>query len=222
MRRKLRRVFGGGNVLPARYRDCFASIDCKRFDIARPSGPNNQQTFLYNTYYGSHNLAFQSVVSPDGLILHFSGPHAGSGNDLNVLADSGLLPELRTAMQNAGAPEDLDLDLVADKIYNIAARGIASIRQNPANNLEQLEDTAASKIRVPNEWNFGKIVRHFPFINYYMDLKLNEREIGSYITVAALLTNIHTCLYGSACGDYFSEPGFNMYAPELEDYMNPY
>lgn len=215
MRQKLREV--NNNQLPHRYRNCFGSIDGKRFEIARPSGANNQQYYAYNDYYGFHQLGFQSVVVPDGLIMHFSGPHAGCGNDLNLLADSSLLRDLHNALRAANM-DNVALDIVADKIYNILARGIASLRQNPTN-AEQVEDTAGSKIRVPVEWNFGKITLHFPFINIYFHLKLNEREIGSYMNVSALLTNVHTCLYGSQCSKYFSQDFDIVHAPSLEDYM---
>lgn len=215
MQRKLRQV--NGNVVPHRYRNCFASIDGKRFEIARPSGANNQQYYAYNTYYGYHQLGYQSVVVPDGLIMNFSGPHPGCGNDLNMLAESNLLRDLHHALAEAGRANE-QLDVVADKLYNILARGIASLRQNPTN-AQQVEDTAGSKIRVPVEWNFGKITLHFPFVNVYFHLKINEREVGTYINVAALLTNIHTCLYGSQCANYFSQVGYTVHAPSLEDYM---
>lgn len=115
MRRKLRKVFN--NQLPARYRNCFALIDGKRFEISRPSGDNNQQYYVYNDYYGFHQLGYQSVVVSDGLIMHFSGPYAGSGNDLNLLADSSLLRDLHNALKAANM-DHLQLDIVADKIYN--------------------------------------------------------------------------------------------------------
>jgi hypothetical protein len=58
-RRKLREVHGG---IFHRYNNAFASIDCKRFAICRPSGPNNQQAVVYNDYYGYHNIGFQGVT----------------------------------------------------------------------------------------------------------------------------------------------------------------
>jgi hypothetical protein len=218
MRRKLRKVYNHQNDLPQRYRNCFASIDGKRFAISRPSGPNNQQYYAYNDYYGFHQLGYQSVVAPDGLIIHFSGPYAGCGNDLNLLAESELLRNLQLALRDANL-DDLELDLIADKIYNILKRGIVSLRQNPANDDEREEDIAGIRIRIPVEWNFGKITLHFPFVNIYCHLKVNEREIGNYINVAALFTNIHTCLYGSQCAKYFSDIGNIVKAPTLENYM---
>ena len=70
MRRKLREVFHGN--IPHGYRNGFASIDGKRFEISRPAGPNNQQYYAYNTYYAYHQLGYQSIVAPDGLIIHWT------------------------------------------------------------------------------------------------------------------------------------------------------
>jgi hypothetical protein len=53
----------------------------------------------------------------------------------------------------------------------------------------------------------------------YFRLKINEREVGTYINGAALLTYIHTCLYGSQCANHFSQIGNIIKAPALEDYM---
>jgi hypothetical protein len=55
-------------------------------------------------------LGYQS----DGLIIHFSGPSSGCGNDLNILADSRFIRELQLALNLANV--DIQLDLVADKI----------------------------------------------------------------------------------------------------------
>jgi hypothetical protein len=134
------------------------------------------------------------------------------------LADSRLLRDLRAELRAANMAA-VPMDMVADKIYNIiAARGIASLRQNPTPH-ERLEDRAGASVRVPVEWSFGKIALHFPFINYYFNMKINEREVGEYMNVAALLTNIHTCLYGSSCASYFSQTGFVVKPPEIEAYM---
>jgi hypothetical protein len=96
---------------------------------------------------------------------------------------------------------------------------LRTLCKDPTNNNEREEDRAGSKFRIPVEWNFGKITLHFPFVNIYFRLKINEREFGTYINVAALLTNIHTCLYGSQCANYFSQVENIIKAPTLEDYM---
>ena len=208
-------------ILPHRYRNCFASIDGKRFEICRPSGQNNQQAAVYNDYYGSHNLGFQCVTGPNGMYLQFSGPYAGAGNDLEMLALSQTLPSIRESLIDINT-QDMDMDVLADKIYpQIHANGIASLRRNHRNLIDQEieEDTAAASVRVGVEQSFAKIVNHFPFVDFKKGLKINEREIGKYIVVAAILVNLHTCLYGSQLCTHFSINNHFIYPPTLEDYM---
>ena len=111
------------------------------------------------------------------------------------------------------------MDVLGDKIYNLRVYGIVSLRKNYRNPDEELEDSAGSVIRVPIEHSFGKIVNLFPFVDYKKKLKINERAIGSYIVVCALLTNIHTCLYGSEVCNMFSSDDDYMLLPTLEEYM---
>jgi hypothetical protein len=216
MQRKLKSKYN--NELPPRYSNCFASLDGKRYAIARPSGPNNQQAGAYNAYYGYHNLAFQTITAPDGMFLHFGGPYAGAATDLNMLVESRAVQDLRDALIATGAVDQV-MDVVCDKIYNIAAAGVAALRRRHNGNVEVLEDAAACFIRIPVEWSQGNVINLFSFLDFEKNLKINEREIGKYICVGALLTNLHTCLYGSQTSSYFSIEIENVFPPTLEEYM---
>lgn len=99
--------------------DCYASLDAKRLRICRPGGDNNEHAAAYNDYYGFHNMGYQSIVAPDGMIVHFSGPFAGAGNDLNFLTDSRVLSNFLAALSRDNDMDDAQLDLVADEIYNL-------------------------------------------------------------------------------------------------------
>lgn len=211
MNRKLRRLTAEGNI-PNRYRDCFASMDGKRFEICRP---HIQQQSAYNTYYGYHNLGVQAVTAPDGMILEASGPYAGSNNDLNMLQYSNTLTNIAQHL-----PDEQPYNLIADKIYNIHINGLVSLRQFPTE-LQEIEERAAIRIRIPVEWGFGKVVSLFPFLDFEKNLKIYEREVGVYIIVGVLMTNIHTTLYGSVCSNYFSDGSLSPIAPpSLRSYMN--
>jgi hypothetical protein len=205
------------NHLSRRFINCFASLDGKRFSICRPSGINNQQAAVYNNYYKTHNLGCQGITAPDGMIIQMSGPYAGADNDLDMLHRSKSILMIRRAIMESNV--NLEVDLVADKIYNIAMNGIASLPTNPRNKEEEEENAAASTIRIPVEWSFGKIVILFPLVDFKKKLKINEREIGLYIIVATILTNIHTCLYGSQTSSYFSSDDDIILPPTLEEYM---
>ena len=219
MRRTISAAYG--NECPARYFNCFASLDGKRFRICRPSGPGNQQAGAYNGYYGYHNLGFQSIVGPNGMFLQFSGPFAGSGNDLDMLAESRSLDMMHEALED-GQLDVGRFDILADKIYpQVRGNGIVSLRQNQYRHtrVEEEEDSAAASACVHVEHLFAKMVNLLPFLDFSKGLKVNEREIGRYMVVGALIINLHTCLYGSQVCAQFSTDFDIILPPTLEEYM---
>ena len=219
MNRTIAQAYGG--PCPPRYADCFATIDGKRFRICRPSGPNNQQAGAYNGYYGYHNLGFQSIVGPNGMFLQFSGPFAGAGNDLEMLAHSHSLNMLHDALEEGGFDADA-YKILADKIYpQVYGNGVVSLRQQQFryDEEDEAEDAAASSARVNVEHIFAKMVNLFPFLDFSKGLRVNERAIGQYVIVGALIINLHTCLYGSQVCSQFSTSYDIILPPTLESYM---
>jgi hypothetical protein len=59
-----------------------------------------------------------------------------------------------------------------------------------------------SSVRECVEWIFGKIVNNFAFVDFKKNQKLYLQPVGKYYIVAALLTNCHTCFYGSQAAAY--------------------
>ena len=65
------------------------------------------------------------------------------------------------------------------------------------------------------EWAWLKPTKEFMFLNYWLSLKVELSPVATYYKLSILLSNAHTCLYGSQMGDKFGvEP------PALEDYLN--
>jgi hypothetical protein len=60
------------------------------------------QCLVYNRWKKVHNILFQNVTTPYGLIADFAGPYVGKLNDLNALARSDILDRFRQALVNAG------------------------------------------------------------------------------------------------------------------------
>ncbi len=72
-----------------------------------------------------------------------------------------------------------------------------------------------SGLRVSVEWGFAKILQLFPFIDFKKNLKIRKEKVPAFYKVATILTNCHTCIYGSQVCDYFEHE-----APSLEEYLN--
>lgn len=74
---------------------------------------------------------------------------------------------------------------------------------------------AMSSVRQAVEWGFGKILTEFAFLDFKKNQKIHLQEVGKMYKVGVLLTNCHTCLYGSQGSNYF-----NILPPTLEQYLN--
>lgn len=79
---------------------------------------------------------------------------------------------------------------------------------------ETLFNQSMSSVRQCVEWGFGKVVANFGFMDFKKNQKVLLQPLGRMYTVAALMTNCHTCLYGSQTGMFFG-----LEAPELNDYL---
>ena len=72
-----------------------------------------------------------------------------------------------------------------------------------------------SGVRVSVEWVFGKINQYFTYVDFKRNNKILLQPIGKYYAIAALLTNCHTCVYGSQTSSFFE-----VQPPSLECYLS--
>lgn len=71
-----------------------------------------------------------------------------------------------------------------------------------------------SSMRQAVEWGFGKIIGEFAFLDLKKNQKLLLQEISMMYTTGMILSNCHTCLYGSQTAQYY-----NIQPPTLEEYL---
>lgn len=112
--------------------------------------------------------------------------------------------------------------LVGDRqyvIYGDPAYPLRPLLHRPfggASLSEEQQDfnSAMSKVRQAVEWGFGKVCSQFSFTDFKKNQKLLLQDVGGMYLAAVILTNCHTCLYGSQTSHYFGvDP------PELETYL---
>lgn len=90
-------IFGVG----APYMNIWSFIDGTVRGICRPQPRKNgtgkmlTQQSVYNGHKRKHGLKFQTVVTPDGLIIHLYGPYPGRNHDIKMFAESGLAGRVR-------------------------------------------------------------------------------------------------------------------------------
>jgi hypothetical protein len=131
-------------------RDCCGFIDGTTIGIARPGGQENQRAF-YNGHKRQHIVRWQGVVTPDGMIVSFFGPHEGASNDRGLLNYSQLVSTLEQFLQRPALGFDFYLygDSAYDNVQSMALFG-------PADLPNQAAQTAASAIRVSEEHVYGR------------------------------------------------------------------
>jgi len=191
----------------AALQNCIGFIDGTVRAICRP---RREQRANYNGHHRVHALKYQSVVTPDGLIAHLSGPFVGRRHDARMLAESGLLEELQA---HANGPHGAYY-LYGDPAYGISMHLQSPFRKPFANDVQARFNASMSSVRECVEWQFGKVVGLWAFCDFKKNQKLLLQQVGSFYFCAVLLTNCHTCLYGSQTSFYF-----DIDAPTVEAYI---
>lgn len=188
---------------------CWAFLDGTKREISRPI--INQQEY-YSGHSRTHCLKYQSLLTPDGMVVSLKGAWPGRRHDAGMFRESTLYAEL----EQKAVFGDEQFVIYADQGYGLMELLITPFAGQPADlQPDQLLFNNAMKIlRVAVEWGFQKIITLFAFLDFKKNQKLLLQDLESMYKVGMLLTNCHTCLYGSQVGDYFlTEP------PTLNEYL---
>jgi hypothetical protein len=174
---------------------------------------------VYNRWKKVHNILFQNVTTPYGLIADFAGPIVGKYNDLNLLASSDILQRFRDALNNEGL-NPADFDMLGDKLYmNVA--NLWRLYKYPMTEQAEIDNTIESEPRTMVEWVNGKISSNWKGLRFKEKQKLRLFNVGRHYIVAALLTNAHTLLLGGQTMNYMynGEDPFRLEMPSIENYF---
>ena len=123
----------------------------------------------------------------------------GNRHDSFILRESKILDALRDVCRGPpGAPGGLGRDYVlfGDSAYPLS-RWLFRMYKGVMTAMQRAFNADMSPARVTVEWGFGKIVNLWPFLDYRKKHAVLLTPVGLHFGVANILTNIHTCLYGS-------------------------
>ena len=191
--------------------NCWGFIDGTPRPICRPT---QHQKVCFSGHKRVHCLRFQSVVAPNGLIVHLYGPVEGRRHDSGMLRMSELLHDLERVDYRMNDEERTQMCLYGDPAYPMRNQLIAPYKGAILTDQQKEFNRRMSAVRECVEWQFGKIVQNFAFLDFKKNLKLYLQPVGKLYIVGALMTNCHTCINGSVTGAYF-----NVNPPALEDYL---
>lgn len=188
--------------------NCFGFIDGTVRPMCRPI---NGQRLFYNGHKRVHAIKFQSVSLPNGLVADLYGPTEGRRHDAYLLQSSHLL----TRLQALPRKENGDFFcLYGDPAYPITPRLMCPFKGAALDEDQREFNKSMSSCRQTVEWCFGKISTNFAFLDFKKDIKILLQPIAKYYIIGALLTNCHTCLYGSQTSMFFA-----CSPPTLENYL---
>ncbi|XP_070578741.1 uncharacterized protein [Ptychodera flava] len=176
--------------------NCWGFIDGTTRSISRP---HTGQRIVFSGHKRTHCLKFQSVQAPNGLIAHMFGPIEGSRHDAYMLSESQLLPKLEQ-VQNGGQV----MCVYGDPAYPLRPELMGPFKGAHLTREQHIFNRSMSEVRVCVEWGFGKIISLFAFLDFKKNQKLYLQPVAMYFLVATILTNCHTCLYGSETSTFFS------------------
>lgn len=181
--------------------------------VRQCSRPLEDQRTIYNGHKRVHGLKFQSISTPNGLIVNLFGPVEGKRHDSAMLAMSNLLQNLRV---HSYGPNRNILCVYGDPAYPLTPflQGPYKLRAVQLTQQQKDFNKSMSACRVSVEWLFGDIVNTFKFVDFKKELKLGLSPIGKTYLVSGILTNAHACLYGNTTSLFF-----DMEPPIIEEYF---
>ena len=189
--------------------NCVGFID----DTVRPMcRPGERQRLYYNGHKRIHALKYQSIVFPDGIIVFADGPYSGNRHDAGLFRDGGLEEILGTRLKGADGSQ---LCFYGDAAYPGRLFMFGPYKGSSLTSEETFFNGRMSSLRISVEWSFSKVSTLFAFQSFKQNIKLQLQPVGFYFLVATILTNCHTCFYGSEINRYFDSV-----PPNIEEYLN--
>lgn len=168
------------------------------------------QEVVYNGYKRVHALKYQAAVSMNGLVAHLVGPVIGARHDNRIFQESNLAAEIHRKCTASGR----QLYAYGDQGYAVDPYVVSPFRR-ARNALEIGINSAMVPVRLPVEWTFGKISQLFAFVDFSKNQRVGLQPVGVIYRVAVLLTNAHSCLYGSGTSTFF-----DVQPPTIEEYFS--
>ena len=161
-------------------------IDGTCREIARPT---KDQSLFYSGHKHYHNIKYQVIVTPNGLLSHLFGPGMGAQNDMGVFHLSCL--------------EDLMSSPAFDNHVVFGDGGYATIGHlmSPIDKLQLSPDEAEynEAFRLPRlrvEHGFMRVTQLFSMFQKPSLLRIRSCPVGLFYEMAVLFTNLRTCLDG--------------------------
>lgn len=129
-----------------------------------------------------------------------------------ILRESGMYTKLEKLASN----EDQDFVIYGDPAYPLRPLLMKPYGTSNITAVQQAFNCKMSAVRQCVEWGFGKVVAEFAFLDFKKNQKLLKQQVAQMYKAATILSNCHTCIYGSQVCSFF-----NLNPPGLREYLKP-
>ncbi|KAF0729938.1 hypothetical protein Ae201684P_014315 [Aphanomyces euteiches] len=186
----------------------WAFIDGTVRACSRPLNSAAQRS-VYNGHKRKHSLKFQTLVTPDGIIVHVFGPVEGRRHDLTILRRSKLETALKNDQRFRG------YIIFGDPAYGRSEQFASPFSGSRINAAQHEVNKSMSRVRVSIEWSYSQIIRYWSHLENRHKMCIGKSPISKIYKIAILLTNCVTCCRrGNTNSSYF-----RLNPPELEEYL---
>ena len=193
---------------PMPLKNCIGLIDGSNQYCDKPG---RYQGILYNGHKRAHLVKWQGIMLPNGIMPMPFGPINGRHHDAFMLDRSRVVPVMRRACRRAGRT----YQLYGDPAYPLSPwLGAPFPSDGLISGQEARFNKTMSAARIAVEWGFGKIKTNWSYLDFKKGMKPYQSDLQKFWPVAQILTNCHTCIYGSQTSNYF-----NVMPPPLEVYL---
>jgi hypothetical protein len=156
------------------------------------------QRAAYSGYYAGWGLKYLHCVLPNGILAQVWGPVDGRRHDAHLFAISHINEKLESLSQQSGTI----IHAHGDSAFPASSHTVKG------------GGWEMNRKRICVEWSIGKILSQGASLDMSVHQQIYLNRPGALYIVGCLMTNFHTCVYGSETGLYFA-----CKAPTLESYM---
>jgi nuclease HARBI1 len=159
-------------------------------------------------------LKWQVVTTPDGMLIHLSGPFEGLRHEMHLYEKSVFDDILGESLLIGG----IQYHLYGDSGYALRSYLITPFEGAALTTEEALFNKRMSKVRVSVAWAFKDIKKYFSHIAVTRKMVLSQTPAGAWCLASCLLWNFRCYLEGSPTSMFFNctPPSLNHYLSLLE------
>ncbi|XP_077560431.1 uncharacterized protein LOC144175200 [Haemaphysalis longicornis] len=186
--------------------NCWGFVDGTARPICRPSV---EQRIYFSGHKRVHAVKYQAIMCANGIVCELDGPYPGHRHDAGMLRESGLYEKLQRLVPGT------TYTIYGDPAYPLRPLLMRPYAGSSLSPQQQNFNSTMSTVRQAVEWGFGKTVNLFAFLDFKKNQKLLLQNVPQMYWVATILTNCHTCIYGSQVGMFFG-----LRPPSLHEYLH--